>query len=664
MAATGARGPGDVIALDRALAEDLGQASRREWLVTNGLGGYASGTMAMPTRRYHALLVAAVAPPATRSVTLARLEEALQFAGRSVRLDCSEYQDGTITPAGYQFQQQFRLDHGLPVWRYALDGVVLERRMWMPYGQNQTCIAYRLLAAPGPLELDLTPLVAWRDHHALQQKLPTPFAVDALANGCRLALSASAWLALTCNGARFEHDADWHYRFFLREEAARGFDAVEDLYRPGHLRVTLRLGEEAVFEARFGQGSEGATGDDATLVGEQGRRRALLQQAKVEPETRLAQLVLAADQFLVRRGDQQATIIAGYPWFADWGRDCMIALPGLTLTTGRRAEARAILLEWAKWLKDGLLPNRFPDQGEAPEYNSADASLWFIHAAERYIAAASDLATQRRLYPHIVEIVDQYLQGTRFGIGVDPDDQLLRAGAPGCQLTWMDAKVGDWVVTPRRGKPVELSALWYNALRTLERWSMKVGDRSPRYGGLAEACADSFNRRFWYADGGYLFDVIDGDDGDDPSLRPDQIFAMSLPFPVLAAEHRLAVLRSVERELLTPMGLRTLSPHNAAYRGAYSGDATMRDGAYHQGTVWPWLLGPYLTAHLKLHADRAYAKEILDTFFAHLPEAGVGSISEIFDGDAPHAARGCYAQAWSVGELLRLLRSVDGGRGV
>jgi predicted glycogen debranching enzyme len=485
-----------------------------------------------------------------------------------------------------------------------------------------------------------------------------PFAVDALADGCRLALSATAWLTLTCDGGRFEPDSDWHYRFFLSEEADRGFDAVEDLYRPGHLRITLHPGKEVVFHARFGQGSDTTVPGDPTLEAELTRRRALLQQARVEPETRAAQLVLAADQFLVRRGEQQTTIIAGYPWFADWGRDSMVALPGLTLATGRRAETRSILLDWSTWLKDGLLPNRFPDQGEAPEYNSADASLWFIYAAERYIAVTSDLSTQRRLFTSLTDIVEHYLQGTLFGIGVDPDDHLLRAGAPGLQLTWMDAKVDDWVVTPRRGKAVELNALWYNALRVLERWSAKVGGEQKRYAGLADACAAAFNRRFWYAEGGYLFDVVDGENGDDPSLRPNQVLALSLPFPVLSPERRLAVLDQVAAALLTPVGLRTLAQRDPAYRGTYAGDARTRDSAYHQGTVWPWLLGPYLTAHLRVVNNRAYVQAVLDTFFAHLPEAGVGSVSEIFDGDAPHAPRGCFAQAWSVGELLRVLRQI------
>jgi predicted glycogen debranching enzyme len=648
-----------MIALDRSVAESLEQASQREWLVTNGLGGYACGTLAMPTRRYHALLTAAVAPPATRSVTLARLEEALTMAGETIRLDCSEYEDGTIAPAGYQLLQGFRLESGLPVWRYACDGVVLERRLWMPHGENQTAIAYRLLAAPGPLELSLTPLVAWRDHHALQRQLPMPFAFDALPDGCRVALTASAWLEVTCAGARFDPDADWHYRFLLREEANRGFDALEDLYRPGHLRVALQPGAEVVLHARFGQGTPTPTLTDATLEAELARRSGLLQQAKVEPASRTAQLVLAADQFLVRRGEQQSTIIAGYPWFADWGRDSMVALAGLTHAIGRRSEARAILLAWSTWLQDGLLPNRFPDQGEAPEYNSADASLWFIYAADRYIAATSDLPTQRQLFACFVAIVDHYVNGTHFGIGVDPQDQLLRAGAPGVQLTWMDAKVGDWVVTPRQGKPVELNALWYNALRVMERWSAKLKCPPQRYADLADACAAAFNRRFWYEDGGYLFDVVDGESGDDASLRPNQLLALSLPFPVLAPRRRAAVLGTVEAALLTPVGLRSLAQRDPAYRGAYAGDARARDGAYHQGTVWPWLLGAYLTAHLRVHNDKGRIRAIIDTFFAHLPEAGVGSVSEIFDGDAPHRPRGCFAQAWSVGELLRLLRDLS-----
>lgn len=651
-----------MIALDRAVCEDFDQARQREWLVTNGLGGYASGTLAMPTRRYHALLMAAVDPPAVRSATLVRLEEALTVAGHAVRLDTHEFADGTITGAGYRLLQEFRLESGLPVWRYAVDGIVLERRLWMTYGEDHTNISYRLVVAPQPIALTLTPLIAWRDQHATQQKVDAGFVADPLPFGCRVTLADDQWLSLTCDGASYQPDPDWYYRFLLREEAARGYDAVEALFRPGMLRLTLQPGEEVVFQARYGRGPAPAVSREPSLDAEVRRRQALLDQASAVPDTPRAQLTLAADQFIVRRGANGASIIAGYPWFADWGRDSMIALPGLTLTTGRHGEARTILTEWAQWLQDGLLPNRFPDQGATPEYNSADASLWFIHAADRYLDASGDTVGQRVLYPALASVVAHYRTGTRFGIGVDPADGLLRAGAPGLQLTWMDAKVGDWVVTPRRGKPVELSALWYNALRVLEKWSRELGHSEQPYADLAARCAQSFNSRFWYAAGAYLFDVVDGEKGDDASLRPNQLLAVSLPYPVLDANHRRAVVDTVAGALLTPMGLRTLSPNDPAYRGVYHGDQATRDAAYHQGTVWPWLLGSYLSAHDAVYGDRSYVNDAVAIALTHLSEAGIGSVSEVFDSDLPHAPNGCFAQAWSVAELLRNLPPVGGVR--
>jgi predicted glycogen debranching enzyme len=380
-------------------------------------------------------------------------------------------------------------------------------------------------------------------------------------------------------------------------------------------------------------------------------------------------MVLAADQFLIRpagrveeaararaAGDEVRTVIAGYHWFTDWGRDTMISLPGLTLATGRHTEAGYILRTFAHYVRDGLIPNLFPEGKNEGLYHTADATLWFFQATAAYLAATDDRDTLRRLLPKFLNILEHHLKGTRFGIHVDPADGLLSQGAEGYQLTWMDAKVGDWVVTPRRGKAVEINALWYNALRLLEGWLGDLGDvaRAREVEGHAERARLSFNRRFWYAAGGYLYDVIDGEGGDDPSCRPNQVFAISLTHPVLDRERWRPVLDVVRRRLLTPVGLRTLAPGSPDYKPKYYGDLRSRDAAYHQGTVWAWLIGPFIDAYRKVHPDdRAGARSLLDGFLHHLGEACLGSISEIFDAEEPFTPRGCVAQAWSVAEVLR-----------
>ena len=457
----------------------------------------------------------------------------------------------------------------------------------------------------------------------------------------------------------------WYWNFLHRRERERGLDYTEDLYAPGVLRCRLHPGESQFLIASAEPAEQVDLNGGRVLERERARRRALLERSGLAAEREeIRQLVLAADQFIVHRPPSTlalprtfspVTVIAGYPWFGDWGRDTMISLPGLLLSTRRYEEAAGLLRTYARYVDQGMLPNRFPDVGETPEYNTVDATLHFFIALWSYLQATQDLDLAGELYPLLAEIVRWHIHGTRYGIQVDPSDGLLRAGVPGVQLTWMDAKVEDWVVTPRYGKPVEVNALWYNALRIVD----EVGRRLRRRAGrkqcreTAAQVARTFPQRFWYAPGGYLYDVVDGPSGDDPSLRPNQILALSLPFPPIGGEQARAVLRAVGEELLTPYGLRSLSPKDSAYHGRYEGDLWQRDGAYHQGTVWSWLIGPYCTAMRRVYGPQVEVRRLLEALLTHLHEAGIGSISEIFDGDPPYTPRGCIAQAWSVAEVLR-----------
>jgi predicted glycogen debranching enzyme len=465
-----------------------------------------------------------------------------------------------------------------------------------------------------------------------------------------------------------------------RIEKSRGYEFKGALWSPGHFRVDLEPGRDATLVASTESWETAlALPPDVALAAECERRYRLVHAAQPGVRTGLgAELVLAADQFVFRppgrgpeeararaAGDEVCSVIAGYHWFTDWGRDTMIGLEGLTLTTGRFAEAGYILRTFAHYIRDGLIPNLFPEGEAEGLYHTADATLWFFHAIHRYVQVTRDRDTLRLLLPRLVDVVQHHLRGTRFGIGVDPRDGLLRQGAGGYQLTWMDAKVGDWVVTPRRGKAVEINALWYNALRLLETWlaEEKQPELAHEVARHAEQARRSFNERFWYAEGGYLYDVIDGEQGDDPSLRPNQVFAISLPHAVLDAERWQPVLAAVRERLLTPVGLRSLAPGEPDFKARYDGDLRSRDAAYHQGTVWAWLIGPYVDAWLRTYPeDRATAHQILEGFLPHLSEACIGSISEIFDAEPPYTPRGCIAQAWSVAEVLRCLaKTCDAG---
>jgi predicted glycogen debranching enzyme len=672
----------------------------REWLVTNGLGGYAAGTLAgVPTRRYHGALVAALPAPLGRMLMLGQVYEVLRLADRRiVRLggEPQGHQPATPIPPGSGHLREFRLEAGLPIWRYEVGGYRIEKRLFLGHLQNTAYVMYRLAAGPEPLRLEIHPTVHFRPHDApVSTPLGPPYALTATEDRFEV---GSGWpglppLRLWLGGANASFTVAGRILAGVRYdmEARRGYESVGDLWSPGFFAADLTPGEETGLVASTESWETlRALAPREALAAELERRERLVAQADPRAhEGRPAELVLAADQFVITpgrsedaararaAGDEARSVIAGYHWFTDWGRDTMISLEGLTLLTGRQTEAGWILRTFARHVRDGLIPNLFPEGNRDGLYNTADASLWFFHAVDRYLAATGDQATLALLLPTLQDIVEHHVAGTLFGIHVDPADGLLHQGAPGYQLTWMDAKVGDWVVTPRRGKAVEINALWYNALRLLEGWLRQSGgaaedaaapppadaaddpagtpgQQAVRIGRLAERARESFNRRFWNAADGCLYDVVDGEKGDDPACRPNQIFALSLRHPVLAEEHWEAVVTTVRRRLLTPLGLRSLAPGEPDYKPTYDGDLRDRDAAYHQGTVWAWLIGPFVDACLRLHPhDLAAAHALLQGFVPHLGEACLGTISEIFDAEEPFLARGCVAQAWSVAEVLR-----------
>jgi predicted glycogen debranching enzyme len=664
-----------VIELGRDSLTELAAASQREWLVTNGLGGFASGTVSgLNTRRYHGLLVAALRPPVERTLMVAALDATVRYGGVTTALATHEYLDGTIAPEGYRHLLSFRLDGAIPVWTWAIGEALLEQRVWMAHGENTTYVSYQLRRGPLPLELELQPLCSSRDYH-WQLRGSRDASVRALDQGFEVIDHPGA---LPCRvlleGARYVIDPQWHWNIRHREEGARGLDEGEDLLRPAIISARLAPGE--VVTVILTAESRAPLAAAESLQREQQRQHALLQSAglahaalaRPAPDW-VQQLVLSADQFIVDRHDMQGnalgkTIIAGYPWFSDWGRDTMIALPGLTLAVGRHDIAASVLRTFAQFVDQGMLPNRFPDGGESPEYNTVDATLWYFVAIREYLRTTSDSSLRTELYPALKDIIAWHRRGTRYGIRMDASDALLYAGEAGVQLTWMDAKVGDWVVTPRIGKCVEINALWYHALTLMGSLAREERDveAAREFTQLASRVARSYNERFWHEAGSCLFDVVDGPEGEqdeqgrrrDATVRPNQILAVSLTPTLLEPARARAVLERCARELWTPMGLRSLAPSDASYVSVYQGGPRDRDGAYHQGTVWSWLLGPFVSAHLHVHGDVAAAREFASGMGAHLREACVGQVSEIFDGGAPFRARGCYAQAWGVAELLRI----------
>ncbi len=658
--------------------EPLEELVNREWLVTNGLGGYASGTLGGAcTRRFHGKLIAALPAPLGRTMMLNHLEEWISGPGRpDLRLSGDEHGTTQLRFPDAEFFEEFVLDCGVPVWRYANDGLEIEKRVVMPYGQNTTYIIYHLLRGEGELTLNLRPSVNFRPHEGL---LGDDTTCTVRTNGREVEIEESPEyptlrIALLGHEAHLAEEPVKLEHVLYRIERSRGYEYEGPLWSPGVIRIGLRPGEDVGIVASVEPWDVVHSMDvSAVLKADQTRRSKLVTQAGTHDEF-ASQLVLAADQFLIRpttrsadeariaaAGDTPRTVIAGYHWFTDWGRDTMISLEGLTLSTHRYREAGSILRTFASYVRDGLIPNMFPEGEHAGLYHTADATMWFFHAVARYVRATNDRDTLRGLLPKMIDIIDHHVRGTHFNIHVDPKDGLLSQGAEGVQLTWMDAKVDGWVVTPRRGKAVEINALFYNALRILETFLDEEGDavNARRMSAFADRAQKSFNERFWYEEGQHLYDVVDTEGGgNDAALRPNQIFAISLDHPVLDRSRWTQIVAIVERELVTPVGLRSLGRNHPDYKPHYDGDLHARDAAYHQGTVWGWLIGPFVDAWMKVHDDPAGALKFLEGFKPHLSEACIGTISEVFDAEPPYTARGCAAQAWSVAEVLRCWRGL------
>jgi len=652
----------------------------REWLVTNGLGGYASGTVCGAiTRKYHGILVAALPAPLGRVVMWNHVSEFLRFDDKElVSLGAEERAGGQLDLHGAECLREFRLEDGMPVWIYHVRDLVIEKRILMPHLQNTVHVSYQIIGGGNPPRLELRPAFHFRHHEdAVDLPLAEPYKISAM-NDRYEVVSARRKLPplrmrLCGHASAFTIAPSKIHQVVYRTEQARGYAHEGELWSPGFFQVDLADERTATL---IGSTEPWDIIDVLSpaevLAAERERRARLLEEADAGAHDGVAaELVFASDQFVITpagrtqdaarahaAGDEVRTVIAGYHWFTDWGRDTMISLEGLTLVTGRCLEAGYILRTFAHYVRDGLIPNMFPDRGKEGLYHTADATLWFFHALGRYFQKSDDRITLRQLLPTLIDIVEHHLRGTKFNIHVDPEDGLLVQGQEGYQLTWMDAKMGDWVVTPRRGKAVEINALWFNALKLLEGWLREMGntDAAGRYEEHAARAGDSFNKRFWFEEGGHLYDVVDVDGGDacDAACRPNQLFAISLDHPVLDQARWKSVVDVAERELLTPVGLRSLSAKHPDYKPIYGGDLRSRDGAYHQGTVWAWLIGPFIDAWLKVHSqDKSKGRKFLERFPESMDENGIGTISEVFDAREPHTAGGCIAQAWSVAEVLR-----------
>jgi len=657
----------------REICSDLAAAESREWLVTNGIGGYASGTVAGSlTRRYHGLLIAALQPPLGRTQLVATIDEIVHYSGADFSLATHRWSSGATDPKGFLNLESFQLEGAKPVWTYALADALLEKRVWMRQNENTTYIQYTLLRGSSAIEMECKALVNYRDFHSSTHAGDWRMNIESVKRGVKIVASDSATpFYLLSAEATCEPRHDWYRGCYLAEETARGLDDREDHLFAALFRASLEIGSSVTIVA--------TTEATAALDGETARARRANHEVKLfqswqkknealaaDAPSWLWQLILAADQFIVKRSLPEEpdgrSVIAGYHWFGDWGRDTMIALPGLTLVTGRADIAQRILLAFSRYVDAGMLPNNFPDAGGKPEYNTVDAALWYFEAIRQYFAATQDAVTLQKLFPILVGIIDAHVKGTRYNIHVDPADGLLFAGGPGVQLTWMDAKIGDWIVTPRTGKPVEINALWIDALETMSEFARLLKQPGEGYEKLAAKARKSF-QKFWNPERGCCYDVIDSPGiGNDASLRPNQILAVSLPVSPLSFEQQKSVVEVCARHLLTSHGLRSLAPGESGYIGHYGGSPRDRDAAYHQGTVWGWLLGPFALAHHRVYHDREAALRFLEPLGRQICASGLGTLGEIFDGDAPFIPRGCIAQAWTVAEVLRAWEEISSGQ--
>lgn len=642
----------------RDICNCLPVAEKREWLVTNGIGGFAAGTVAgLLTRCYHGLLIAALAPPTTRTLLVTKIDESVQYNQKIYHLASNRWLGATIEPQGYINIESFHLEGTIPVWTFICGDALLEKRIWMEQGENTTYTRYTYRRGNSPLTLNLTAFVNYRDFHGNTQGFNWQMAISPLEKGVRVIAynHAVPFYLLISQGQVFPAHI-WYYRFDLAVERYRGLIDRENHLHGASFSATLKVGESVTIAA--------STRPDPNLDGQSSlESRYRYENSLINPQQPewIQQLTLAADQFIVSRPlrDQPdgKTIIAGYPWFGDWGRDTMISLRGLTLTTGRPAIARQILLTFSRYLDRGLLPNLLPDGGEMPEYNAVDAILWYFEAIRCYFNQSQDFEFLRTIYPALTEVIAWFRRGTRYNIHLD-EDGLIYAGEAGVQLTWMDAKVDDRVITPRIGKPVEINALWFNALKIMVQFAQYLGMDATDYEKMSKMTLKGFSR-FWDDSLGYCYDVLDTDKGNDASLRPNQLFAVSLSVEeLLNSSQKRAIVDICALKLLTSRGLRSLDADHPDYRGVYSGDRLKRDSAYHQGTVWGWLLGAFIEAHLKVYRDPILAESFLTPMIDHLRDSCIGNLSEIFDGNAPFTPRGAFAQAWTVAEVLRVWQGI------
>lgn len=650
---------------DKSVLNNYEEAIQHEWLETNGLGGWTSSSIiGCNTRRYHSLLMAATVPPAERMNLVSKLDETIIINDERFELGTNNYGD-TIAPKGYQYLSSFSKEL-FPEWIYEVNGIELKKTISMVHKENTTVILYEVIKAKQSFTLELLPLLAVRGYHAMMHAnnathWDAGFENDVFTTKL---FDNTPEIFIKVPDAKYEHNPNWFYNFNYSIEKYRGLDFTEDLFNHGKFFVDLKQGDVlGIILSTEDPSNKNAV---ELVLKEKQRRENLIEQPYNGSIEQI--LTLAADQFIVKRtipkvsptrGDLEgATIIAGYPWFTDWGRDTMISLPGLCLSTGRFEDAKKIIAAFAQNVSMGMLPNRFQDNNEPPEYNNVDGTLWYFIAIKKYLEATSDEAfIISEILPVLKDIIDWHFRGTRYNIHVD-EDGLLYAGEVGQQLTWMDARIGNWVVTPRMGKPVEIEALWYNALKIFaDLLHMNAQEKDAELVELSAAKAkQSFEEKFWYEEGNYLYDVIDENNHPDKTLRPNQLFAVSLPYPLIEEEKAAAVLQAAEEQLYTPVGLRSLPKTDEHYVPVYGGDQWHRDSAYHEGTVWSWLLGPYVDALIKVNDLRDKALKVINDFSYHLNEACIGSVSEIFDADPPHHPRGCFAQAWGVAEVIRVIK--------
>lgn len=649
------------IKFGREITGNLETLESREWLVSNGLGSYSSGSVAGSiTRGYHGLLVTSINPPIDRRIMLVKVDEKIDYLGKTYDLGTNRWASGTTAPNGYINLQSFELEGSTPLWRYACGDAIIEKRIWMAHGEHSTYIAYTVVSASAPLKLSVSAIVDNRGFHNTGQ-VAWPIQSEPMENGVQITSGGddALPLKLIMPSASAAPANELYSGFYLPLEQSRGLNSQDTHAHAANFVAEIVQGNTILL---MGTAEAEPKFNPKALEARRKKDFALLEswsQARIKPKAQapewIKQLVLSADQFVVDRPSAEQpdgkSVIAGYHWFEDWGRDTMISLPGLTLVTGRLEDAAPILETFARYIDQGMLPNRFPDGTDTPEYNTIDATLWYFEAIREFIERAKDLALLTTLFPRLEEIIEWHIKGTRYGIQLDPKDNLLRGGQEGVQLTWMDARVGDHVITPRIGKPIEVNALWYNALCSMVHFSELLGRPTKKYQGLADATKKGF-ARFWNAEKGYCYDVLDGPNGNESELRPNQIMAVSLPQSPLSEEQQKAVVEACSRALLTSHGLRSLAPHENNYVACYAGDSYHRDSSYHQGTVWGWLIGPFISAHLRAYSQPAEALRLLEPFGDHMSGSGIGMISEIFDADPPFTPRGCIAQAWSVAQVL------------